>query len=195
MVAIAILVAKALHVVGFVSWFAGLFYLGRVLVNHADTENQAVVTERDRIRREVLHEEYTATAARVYRIIVNPAMMITWVAGLTMIGLNPGYLAAGTPGWLWVKLFFVAALVVYQVYTKTQLMLPMAAGRRPWTDWQLRLWNEVPTFFLVSVPFLAVFGKVGRLNYWYLAAGVALFCLLVYRGAVAYRKRRTAPAG
>ncbi len=34
-----ILIAKALHIVGFVSWFAGLFYLGRVLVNHADTEN------------------------------------------------------------------------------------------------------------------------------------------------------------
>lgn len=191
-----ILIAKAVHVVGFVSWFAGLFYLGRVLVNHADTENiiplagDDPVAIRNRLKKEILHEEYAATAARVYKIIVNPAMMITWVAGLLMLALNPGYLQSGTAGWMHVKLLFVVLLVVYQLYTKRKLMLPMAAGRRPWTDWQLRLWNEVPTFFLVSVPFIAVFGKMGQLNYLYLAVGVGIFCLLVYRGAVAYRGKR-----
>ena len=188
-----ILIAKALHVVGFISWFAGLFYLGRVLVNHADTENLDITGpggDRNRLKKEILHEEYTATAARVYRIIVNPAMMITWVAGLTMIALNPGYLMAGTPGWLIVKLLFVLLMVVYQVYTRRRIMVPMAAGERPWSDWQLRLWNEVPTFFLVSVPFMAVFGKIGQLNYLYLGIGVAVFGLLVYRGARAYRDRR-----
>lgn len=191
-----ILIAKAIHVVGFISWFAGLFYLGRVLVNHADTENltplagDEPVATRNRLKKEILHEEYAATAARVYRIIVNPAMMITWGAGLLMVVLNPGYFYAGTSGWLLVKLLFVTLLVGYQLYTKVKLMVPMAAGQRPWTDWQLRLWNEVPTFFLVSVPFLAVFGKAGQLNYFYLASGVGIFCLLVYRGAVAYRNRR-----
>lgn len=188
-----ILIAKALHVVGFISWFAGLFYLGRVLVNHADTENLDITGpggDRNRLKKEILHEEYTATAARVYRIIVNPAMMITWVAGLTMIALNPGYLMAGTPGWLIVKLLFVLLMVVYQVYTRRRIMVPMATGDRPWSDWQLRLWNEVPTFFLVSVPFMAVFGKIGQLNYLYLGIGVAVFGLLVYRGARAYRDRR-----
>jgi putative membrane protein len=193
-----ILIAKALHVVGFVSWFAGLFYLGRVLVNHADTENIEPIAGdgpeavRNRLKKEILHEEYSATAARVYRIIVNPAMMITWVAGLTMIAFMPSYLKSGTPGWLYVKLLFVVLIIVYQLYTKKKLMLPMAAGERPWSDWQLRLWNEVPTFFLVSVPFLAVFGKMGSLNYFYLAIGVGIFCFMVWRGAVGYRKRRLA---
>jgi len=191
-----ILIAKALHVVGFVSWFAGLFYLGRVLVNHADTENIEPVAGdgpeavRNRLKKEILHEEYSATAARVYRIIVNPAMIITSVAGLTMIVFNPSYLQSGTPGWLYVKLTFVGLMVVYQLYTKKKLMLPMAANARPWSDWQLRLWNEVPTFFLISIPFLAIFGKMGSLNYLYLAIGVALFCLMIWRGAVGYRKRR-----
>ncbi len=198
MISNIILIAKTLHVVGFISWFAGLFYLGRVLVNHADTENIEPVAGdgpdavRNRLKKEILHEEYAATAARVYRIIVNPAMMITWVAGLTMIAFNPGYLQSGTPGWLHVKLLFVVLILVYQLYTKKKLMLPMAAGARPWSDWQLRLWNEVPTFFLVSVPFLAVFGKTGQLNYLYLTIGVAAFCFLVWRGAVGYRKRRLA---
>ncbi len=191
-----ILIAKALHVVGFVSWFAGLFYLGRVLVNHADTENIEPVAGhgpeavRNRLKKEILHEEYSATAALVYRIIVNPAMMITSVAGLTMIVFNPSYLLSGTPGWLYVKLTFVGLMVVYQLYTKKKLMLPMAANARPWSDWQLRLWNEVPTFFLISIPFLAIFGKMGSLNYLYLAIGVALFCFMIWRGAVGYRKRR-----
>jgi len=195
MLANLILIAKALHVVGFISWFAGLFYLGRVLVNHADTENLDLTGsggDRNRLKKEILHEEYVATAARVYRIIVNPAMTITWLAGLAMVGINPGYLQSGSPGWLVVKILFVALLVVYQVYTRKKIMNPMAAGERPWTDWQLRLWNEVPTFFLVSVPFIAIFGKIGALNYLYLAVGVSVFCLLVYRGAVGYKKRRLA---
>ena len=190
-----ILLFKALHVVGFVSWFAGLFYLGRVLVNHADTENLPEETERDRMKRAILHEEYVATAARVYRIIVNPAAIITFTAGFTMVGFNPAYLQSGTPGWLAVKIGLVILLAVYQVYTRAKIMLPMARGERPWTDWELRLWNEVPTFFLVSIPFIAVFGKGGSLNYLYLAIGVGLFCFMVWRGAVAYRKKRTTTGG
>ncbi len=100
------------------------------------------------------------------------------------------YLQSGTPGWLYVQLTLVGLMVVYQLYTKKKLMLPMAANARPWSDWQLRLWNEVPTFFLISIPFLAIFGKMGSLNYLYLAIGVALFCFMIWRGAVGYRKRR-----
>jgi putative membrane protein len=191
-----ILFAKALHVVGFVSWFAGLFYLGRILVNHADTENLSPVNGdgpeavRNRMKKEILHEEYVATAARVYKIIVNPAAIITFFAGFTMVGMNPGYLESGTPGWLYVKIGLVFLLAVYQLYTKAKIMLPMAAGDRSWSDWELRLWNEVPTFFLVSVPFIAVFGKGGSLNYYYLAIGVGFFSFMVWRGAMAYRKKR-----
>ncbi len=191
-----ILIAKALHVVGFVSWFAGLFYLGRVLVNHAESDNLVPLegdtpdAVRNRLKREILHEEYSATEDRVYRIIVNPAMMITWVAGLVMLAWNPGYLQSGTPGWMHLKLLLVVLLVVYQVYTKRKLVVPMQNGERPFSAWQLRLWNEVPTFFLVSVPFIAVFGLAGELNYLYLAIGVAVFSLLIYRAARAYRLSR-----
>jgi len=191
-----ILIAKALHVVGFVSWFAGLFYLGRCLVNHAESDKLSPLegdtpdAVRNRLKREILHEEYSATEGRVYRIIVNPAMMITWVAGVVMIAWNPGYLQSGTPGWLHLKLLLVVLLVVYQLWTKKKLMQPMQAGERPFSGWQLRLWNEVPTFFLVSVPFIAVFGKVGALNYLYLAIGVAIFSFMIYRAARAYRAAR-----
>ncbi|WP_116126561.1 CopD family protein [Lewinella sp. IMCC34183] len=186
-----ILFAKALHVVGFVSWFAGLFFLGRLLVNHAETDTVAASDRPDAaLRAAVLREEYTGMEDRVYRIITNPAMMITWLGGLLMVVLNPGYFVSGTTGWLYVKLAAVVGLVGYQLYTKRRIMLPMQAGERPLSPWKLRLWNEVPTFFLVSIVFTAVYGKVGQLSYLYLGIGVLLFCLLVYRGAVAYRDRR-----
>ena len=188
-----ILFAKAVHVIGFITWFAGLFFLGRLLVNHAETDGVAAAGLPDSaLRASILREEYTGMEQRVYRIITNPAMMLTWVGGLTMVVVNPAYFISGTTGWLALKLTFVASLLGYQLYTKYRLMLPMQAGERPFSPWQLRLWNEVPTFFLVSIVFTAVYGKVGQLSYIYLGIGVLFFCLLVYRGAVGYRKRRAA---
>ena len=189
-----ILFGKALHVVGFISWFAGLFFLGRLLVNHAETDTVAAAGLPDSaLRAQILREEYTGMETRVYKIITNPAMMITWTGGLIMVAANPRYFISGTPGWLTIKLTFIIGMVVYQVYTKLRIMQPMQAGERPLSAWQLRLWNEVPTFFLVAIVFTAVYGKVGQLSYLYLGIGVLLFSLMVYRGAVAYRKRRADP--
>ncbi|MEM7572035.1 MAG: CopD family protein [Bacteroidota bacterium] len=181
----AILFGKALHVIGFISWFAGLFFWGRILVFHAEADQQPQPD------RDILIREYIGMQQRVYKIIVNPGMMVTWVGGLLMLGLNwKTYFASGTPGWMHLKLLLVLLLLVYQLYTKYKIMLPMEQGARPLSGWQLRLWNEVPTFFLVSVPFIAVYGKGGNLSYLYLAIGVSLFAIMVYRGAVAYRKRQ-----
>jgi putative membrane protein len=180
---------KALHVVGFVSWFAGLFYLVRIFVYLVEAD------EREEPARGILTEQFQAMAWRVYKIICNPAMMITWLAGLMMLGLDLAgvtsyaYFSTGTPGWLHLKLLLLVLLTVYHLYCK-KLIIRMEAGERPLSAWQFRMFNEVPTLFLVSISFIAVYGKVGRLNYLYLLLGVGLFAGLVYRGAVAYRKRR-----
>ncbi len=185
---------KALHTVGFVSWFAGLFFLVRLFVNHVEAD------ERPEAERDTLHREYIGMEWRVYRIITNPAMMITWLAGLGMIVTNYiqtqqfGYFISGTPGWLHLKLLLLVLLTVYHVYCK-RLIAQMQAGERPFTAWQFRLWNEVPTLLLVAISFIAVYGKGGQLNYLYLVLGLAAFAWLVYRGAVAYRRRRTGGQG
>jgi putative membrane protein len=190
----AIYFCKALHVVGFVSWFAGLFYLGRMFVNHAEVDTRPASD------RAVLWPEYIGMEWRVYRLIANPAMMITWLAGLAMLTIDltgiqtRAYFSTGTAGWLHLKLFLLVLLTAYHLYCK-RLIRRMEAGERPLSPWQLRLWNEVPTLFLVSIPFTAVYGIGGRLNYGYLAVGVLLFAGMIYRGAVAYRKRRAADTG
>lgn len=186
-----LLFLKGLHVVGFVSWFAGLFYLVRIFVYYTEA------AEKPQPDRDILTREFGLMQARVYKIICNPAMMITWTAGLGMLALGifhpsvPNYLAVenGTAGWMHLKLTLLVLLLGYHIWCK-RILKKLEKGESTFSPFQFRLFNEVPTLFLVSISFTAVYGKLGQLNYAYLLGGVALFGLLVYRGAVAYKNRR-----
>lgn len=182
---------KALHVVGFVAWFAGLFYLVRIFVYHEEAYSK---TDHER---DILTRQFQLMEWRVYKIICNPAMMITWTAGLIMLALGlyspiiPNYLSIenGTPGWMYFKLLLLVLMTVYHLRCK-RIIKRMEAGERPFTSWQYRLLNELPTLFLVLISFSAVFGKVGSLNYFYLFGGLILFIGLLFWGARAYKKAR-----
>ncbi|MCR9051009.1 MAG: CopD family protein [bacterium] len=180
---------KALHVVGFVSWFAGLFYLGRIFVYDEEASGKAE-PERSTLKQQVNLMEW-----RVYRIICNPAMMITWTAGLIMVGLGlfsplvPNYLTSGTPGWMHLKLLLLVLMTIYHLWNK-RIIRRMEAGERPFSSWQYRLLNEMPTLFLISISYIAVYGKAGTLNYLYLVGGIIVFVGLIFLGARAYKKAR-----
>lgn len=87
------------------------------------------------------------------------------------------------------KLMLVVLLTIYHLWCK-RITKQLEAGKKPFSDFQFRMLNEVPTLFLVSISFLAVFGIRGNLNYLYLAIGMAIFIGLLYWGALAYKKRR-----
>lgn len=184
-----LLLLKALHVVGFVSWFSGQFYLVRIFVNHAEA------FDKPEAERSVLAPYFTGMEWRVYKIILTPAMVITWVAGLGMLGLGlwadgvPNYFDMGTPGWMHLKLLLLVVLSGYHGWCKT-VIPKLEKGTSPYSAWQFRLLNEVPTLFLVAISFIAVLGKSGQLNYLYLVLGVGIFAGMIYRGAKAYAKRR-----
>lgn len=189
-----LLLLKALHVVGFVSWFAGQFYLVRIFVNHAEA------FDKPEAERSVLAPYFTGMEWRVYKVILTPAMGITWLAGLGMLALGlwsdsaPNYFDMGTPGWMHLKLFLLILLSGYHGWCKT-VIPKLEQGSSPYTAWQFRLLNEVPTLFLVAIAFTAVLGKAGQLNYLYLAVGIVLFAGLIYRGARAYARRRAGRQG
>lgn len=174
----ALLIFKSLHIIGFVSWFAGLFYLVRMFVYHEETY------DRSEPERSVLAKQFGIMENRVYKIICNPAMMITWTCGLSMLWINPAYL---TMGWMHMKLTLLVLLVVYHLYCK-RLIARYNAGERPFDSFQLRMMNEMPTLFLVTIVFLASL-KSG-INYLYLVIGLLIFVALLYRGARAYQRRR-----
>ena len=95
---------KSLHIIGFVTWFAGLFYLARIFVYHVEA-NDKPETERN-----ILQAQYNIMAERLYKIITNPAIIITWLFGIGMLVLNPAYLQGG---WMHAKFLLVFLLSGY----------------------------------------------------------------------------------
>ncbi len=115
------LFAKALHMVGFVSWFAGLFYIVRLFIYHVEA------AARPEPERSLLHAQFTLMERRLWLAITVPAMVITVVFG-GWLGYT--YLSAvplATGAWLLVKLGLVALLLAYHLLCGSH---PQATGRR-----------------------------------------------------------------
>lgn len=169
---------KSLHIIGFVSWFAGLFYLVRMFVYHAES------ADKPESIREDWKKQYTAMQWRVYKIICNPAMMITWTCGILMLVNTPAFLEQG---WMQVKLVFLVLLTAYHLYCKG-IISKQESGKTTFTSFQFRLLNELPTLFLVTIVLLAVVKDL--LNFLYLFLGVIAFGVTLFFSARAYRKYR-----
>lgn len=129
---------KAVHVIFVVSWFAGLFYLPRLFVYHAQATD-AVSLER-----------FKVMERRLYRGIMVPAMLATIASGLWLM-LGWGFHG----GWLDAKLALVALLVAYQFWLRTMVRdFARDANRRPHRFY--RFVNELPTLILVAIVILVV---------------------------------------
>jgi protoporphyrinogen IX oxidase len=138
---------KSFHIVAFVAWFAGLFYLPRLFVYHVEANEQPETV------REILKQQYGLMERRLYSIIMTPAMGVTIAMAIGMVSLTPDLLHQT---WLQVKLVLVAILVAYHFYCK-RIIRQLAAGETPFTAQQFRWLNEFPTFLLVVVVLLAIF--------------------------------------
>ena len=171
---------KALHVFGFVSWFAGLFYLVRIFVYHKEA------MERPEPARSILIKEFNAMQWRVYKIICNPGMMITWFCGLAMLYLY-GLDWLKTQTWMHVKLVLLFGLLAYHLHAK-KVIQQLEQGNHSFSAFQFRLWNELPTLFLLSIALLAVYRNT--LNFLYAFIGVLIFAFLLVMAARAYRNYR-----
>ena len=132
---------KALHLIALISWFAGLFYLPRLFVYHA--ENQ---------KNQDCCEMLVTMERKLLRFIMNPAMVLTWGFGITMAMLNP---AVAHGGWFHTKMALVVMLSGYH--------MSLAVYRRRFAEERnvksgkfFRFYNEVPTILLIIVVFLAV---------------------------------------
>lgn len=169
---------KSLHIIGFVAWFAGLFYLVRMFVYHAES------ADKPESIREDWKKQYTAMQWRVYKIICNPAMMLTWTCGILMLINTPEFL---TQGWLQIKLVFLVLLTVYHLYCKG-IITKQESGKTTFTSFQFRLLNELPTLFLAIIVLLAVVKDL--LNFVYLFLGILAFGFTLFLSARAYRKYR-----
>jgi len=171
---------KALHFIGFVAWFAGLFYLVRMFVYHRES------SDRPEAEKAVLVPQFNLMQWRVYRIICNPAMMITWTAGIALIAMY-GWEWFSVSYWLHVKLLLLVGLTVYHLWCK-RIIKQLEAGTMGISAFQFRLLNEVPTLFLVAIVMLAVYKN--SLNGLYALLGLIGFGVLLYIGTKAYKRAR-----
>jgi putative membrane protein len=138
---------KAFHLIGVVVWFAGLFYMVRLFVYHAEAAQEPEPAQT------ILKNQYEIMEKRLYNIITTPGMVVTVVMAIGLLTTEPEVLK---DGWLQIKLAFVAALLVYHFYCG-RIMRRLATGQCNWSGQQFRALNEAPTLLLVAIVLLAVF--------------------------------------
>jgi putative membrane protein len=132
--------AKAIHVIAVISWMAGMLYLPRLFVYHAETESGSAQSETFKIMER-----------RLLRAIINPAMMVTWVFGLWLAW--KGFQFSG--GWLHAKIALVVGLsAVHGYFSRAARMFAEDRNKKPARHW--RMMNEVPTLLMIAIVVLAI---------------------------------------
>jgi putative membrane protein len=131
---------KAFHIVFIVTWFAALFYLPRLFVYHAMSEDRISV------------DRFKIMERKLYRGIMTPSAVLAVGFGLLLLWLNPGLLKQG---WLHVKLALVVALIVYHVWCG-RLLKALRDERNQRSHVWFRWFNEAPVLALVAIVVLVV---------------------------------------
>jgi putative membrane protein len=131
---------KALHIIAVISWMAGLFYLPRLFIYHTDAAPGSDKSETFKIMEQ-----------RLIKVIMNPAMMISWVLGLYLAWSVYGF----SGGWLHAKIGLVVLLTATHVYfSRSAKRFARDENTRSARHW--RLMNEVPTVLMILIVILVV---------------------------------------
>ena len=165
------LIAKCIHIIFVVSYFAGIFYMVRLFIYHTEA------LEKEEPERSILHKQFSFMEERLWNIITVPALILMVLSGIYMFyAMQWVYF---TQGWMHVKLLFIAFLLWYHYYS-WRIMKRLQAGQTTLTSVQLRMLNEVATIILFVVVFAVVLRGV-FIAYWYasLLAFIAMGVLIM----------------
>lgn len=171
---------KSLHIIGFVAWFGGLFYMVRIFVYHTEAHDKA------QPKKGILSNQFHIMERKVLNIICRPAMLVTWIFGVMMI-VAYGMDWFKTNYWLHTKLVMVLLLSGYTDYC-SRLIKKLKVSKTSFSSFQFRLFNEVPTLFLIAIVLMAVYRN--NLNYLYAFLGILISGLVMYAIAKIYKKKR-----
>lgn len=131
---------KSFHVISIIAWMAGLFYLPRLFVYHAEAPEGSQTAETFKIMER-----------RLMRAIMRPAMIASWVFGLWVAYLGGAF----TQGWFHAKLTLVVLMSAYHEYLGTCLKA-FAEDRNLKSERFYRLINEVPTVLMIGIVILVI---------------------------------------
>ncbi len=170
---------KSLHIIFVVTWFAGLFYMFRLFVYHAEAE------QKDNPERDILLRQYRLMEYRLWYIITWPSCVLTLFFGAGLLYLNPGYLSMP---WMHLKLFFIFCLLMYQ-WKGQKLYSKGLVNSMGLSSFKLRMWNEVGTILLVAIVFVVV--NKDSISWLWGALGLVGLGVLLTLAIKAYKRVRT----
>ena len=139
----AYLAFKALHLIAVISWMAGLLYLPRIFVYHAETKENKGQSE-----------TFKLMEKRLYFYIMNPAMILSWVFGILLIH-SQGIISLSFL-WMKIKLGLVIFLTGYHFYLLAVLK-DFQIDNNTKSSKFFRIINEVPTILLIIIIFVVIF--------------------------------------
>ncbi len=137
------LLFKSLHLISVISWMAGLLYLPRIFVYHAENNDDRKISD-----------VFKTMEKKLYFYIMTPAMILSWIFGLLLIH-SIGFQQLGQT-WMVLKIIFVVFLTIYHFYlgkTLNQFKFDQNTHSHKF----YRLINEIPTILLILIVFVVIF--------------------------------------
>lgn len=170
------LYVKALHIIFVVTWFSGMFYLCRLFIYHREAQ------DKPEQERRILQNQFDIMMKRLLWGIALPSALLTLVFGIWLLILYPSI-----PTWLYIKIGLVALLFAYH-YSLHIICKQLLNRKFLYTSTQLRIWNEVPTIFLVAIVMLVVVKQ--NMSLVYGVIGLMAFVVLLMSAIKVYKALR-----
>ena len=169
---------KALHLIFVITWFAGLFYIVRLFVYHAEAK------QKPQPEQDILIKQYQLMEYRLWYIITWPSAVLASVFAFWLLYINPEWL---NQPWMQVKLGFVVLLYTYQAKCH-QIFNQLQQNEVKYSSNFFRIWNEGATLILFAVVFLVILKNA--INWIFGVIGIVLFSILLMLGYKLYKRIR-----
>ena len=140
------LLFKSLHLISVISWMAGLLYLPRIFVYHAQNNSEPIISE-----------VFKVMEKKLFFYIMTPAMILSWLFGLLLIH-EIGFEQLGQI-WMILKLVFVVLLTIYHFYLGS-IVNQFKLNLNDHSHKFFRYINEIPTILLILIIFVVIFKPI-----------------------------------
>jgi len=140
------LLFKSLHLISVISWMAGLLYLPRIFVYHAENNSKIIVSE-----------IFKVMEKKLFFYIMTPAMILSWLFGLLLIH-SIGFQQLGQT-WMLLKLVLVVVLTIYHFFLGS-IVTQFKENINRHSHKFYRFINEIPTILLILIVFVVIFKPI-----------------------------------
>lgn len=172
---------KALHLIFVITWFAGLFYIVRLFVYHAEAKQKPQPDQ------DILTKQYQLMQYRLWYIITWPSAVLASIFAYWMLFFTESGKFWLIQPWMHVKLAFVLLLYIYHGKCH-QIFKQLQKNEVKHSSNFFRIWNEGATLILFAIVFLVILKNA--LNWIYGVIGIFVFSILIMLGFKLYKRIR-----